>query len=102
MKELRAAILRMHSLEHKQQEIAEALHIPQQTVSYAMRCGTIEDWPGRGRKKTARTKENLRKIKAKIQRNPSSRKSSKRKLAKAYGISPTSVLTIAELFLTTL
>ena len=92
LKELRAAILRMHSFGHKQQEIADALHISQQLVSKAIRRGTTEDRPGRGRKRTARTRENVRKIKAKIKRNDSSRRNSKRKLAKAYGVSPSSAL----------
>lgn len=87
LKDLRAAILRMHSFGHKQQEIVDALHISQQLVSKAIRRGIVEDRSGRGRKRTARTPENIRKIKAKIKRNPSSRKNSKRKLAKAYGIS---------------
>lgn len=87
MKELRAAILRMHAFGHNQREIEEALHIPQQTISYAILRGTVEDRPGRGRKRTARTKENIRKIKAKIQRNPSSRKNSSRKIGHACDIS---------------
>ena len=56
LKELRPAILRMHSFGHKkQQEIADALHISQQLVSKAIIRGTVEDRPGRGRKRMART-----------------------------------------------
>ena len=36
LKELRPAILLMHSFGHKQQEIADALHISQQIVSKAI------------------------------------------------------------------
>ena len=91
LKELRPATLRMHSFGYKQQEIADALHISQQLVSKAIIRGTIEDRPGRGRKRTARTRENILKIKRKIQRNSSSRKSSARKMAHAHRISPMSV-----------
>ena len=91
LKELRPAILRMHSFGHKQQEIADALHISQQLVSKAIIRGTVEDRPGRGRKRTARTRENILKIKRKIQRNSSSRKNSARKMAHAHRISPMSV-----------
>ena len=65
LKELRPAILRMHSFGHKQQEIADALHISRQLVSKAIIRGTVEDHSGRGRKRTTRTLEN--KIKRKIQ-----------------------------------
>ena len=82
LKELRPAILRMHSFGHKQQEIADALHISQQLVSKAIIRGTVEDRPGRGRKRTARTRENILKIKRKIQRNSSRH---------AHRISPMSV-----------
>uniref|UniRef100_A0A914DM26 Transposase n=1 Tax=Acrobeloides nanus TaxID=290746 RepID=A0A914DM26_9BILA len=75
----------MHSFGHKQQEIADALHISQQLVSKAIILG---DRPGRGRKRTARTRENILKIKRKIQRNSSSRKNSARKIAHAHRISP--------------
>ena len=91
LKELRPTILRMHSFGHKQQEIADALHISQQLVSKAIIRGTVEDRPGRGRKRTARTRENILKIKRKIQRNSSSRKNSARKMAHAHRISPMSV-----------
>ena len=87
MKELRAAILRMRSYGDSMGEIAKNLRIPKATVQKAIQRGTVEDRPGRGRKRMARTPENTRKIKAKIQRNSSSRKNSKRNLGKVYGIS---------------
>jgi len=86
MKELRAAILRMRSYGDSMGEIAKNLRIPKATVQKAIQRGTVEDRPGRGRKRTPRTPENIRKIKAKIQRNSSSRKNSKRNLGKVYGI----------------
>ena len=95
LKELRPAILHMYSFGHKQQEIADALHIAQQLVSKAIIRGTVEDRP-RGRKRTARTRENILKIKRKIQRNSSSRKNSARKMAHAHRISPMSVRILAE------
>ena len=90
MKELRATILRMHSFGHSRREIATALHISQPTVHKAIHWGTVEDRPGRGGKNKVRTPENLRKAKARLRRNPSSRKNSVRKLDKALGISPKS------------
>lgn len=74
----------MHGFGDTQQKIADALRIPRETVRDAIQRGTIEDRKGRGRKRTARTPENIRKIKAKIQRNPSSQKNSARKLEKTY------------------
>uniref|UniRef100_A0A914DCN6 Homeodomain-like DNA binding domain-containing transcription factor n=1 Tax=Acrobeloides nanus TaxID=290746 RepID=A0A914DCN6_9BILA len=73
-------------------EIDRLLGINKATVSRAIQrfeeTGSNIDRPGRGSKRSARTRENIRKIKAKIQRNPSSRKNSTRKIASAYGISP--------------
>uniref|UniRef100_A0A914CK65 Uncharacterized protein n=1 Tax=Acrobeloides nanus TaxID=290746 RepID=A0A914CK65_9BILA len=42
----------MHSFGHKQQEIADALHISQQLVSKAIIRGTVEDRPGHRAKET--------------------------------------------------
>ena len=63
MKELRAVILRMRSYGDSMGEIAKNLRIPKATVQKAIQRGTVEDRPGRGRKRTARTPENIRKIK---------------------------------------
>ena len=84
---LREAILRMHGFGDTQRKIAEALRIPQSTVNDAIQRGTIEDKKGRGRPRTARTPANMRKIKGRIQRNPSSRKNSTRKMAASMGTS---------------
>ena len=59
MKELRPAILRMHSFGDSERTIAEALRIPKTTVHRTIQRGTVEDREGRGRKKTARTPENV-------------------------------------------
>ena len=65
-KGLREAILRMHAFGDTQQKIADALRINQSIVCRAIHRGTIEDRAGRGRKRTARTRKNIRKVKAKI------------------------------------
>ena len=88
---LREAILRMHGFGDTQRKIAEALRIPQSTVNDAIQRGTIEDKKGRGRPRTVRTPTNMRKIKGRIQRNPSSRKNSTRKMAAAMGTSKDTV-----------
>src|SRR3954466_2520024 len=91
MKEFRAAIIRMHERGTGNSEIGRLLGKHEATVRKAIKrfeeTGSNNDRQGRGRKRTARTPENIRKIKAKIKRNPSSRKNYKRKLVKAYGIS---------------
>ena len=86
MKELRAAILRMRSFGDSLEKIAKDLRIPKATVQKAIERGTIEDRPGRGRKKTARSKKNIRRAKQMIQRNPTTKANSARKLAKKLGI----------------
>ena len=55
MKELRAAILRMRSYGDSMGEITKNLRIPKATVQKAIQRGTVEDRPGRRRKRTART-----------------------------------------------
>lgn len=94
MSELRPAIIRAHEQGRGVREIARFLNIEPMTVSRTIKrfeeTGSNKDRPGRGRKKTARTPENVRKIKAKIKRNPSSRKNSARKLGISYGISKNS------------
>ena len=86
MKELCAAILRMHSFGDSLGKIAKDLRIPKATVQKAIERGTIEDRMGRGRKKTARSKKNIRRAKQMIQRNPTTKANSARKLAKKLGI----------------
>ena len=87
MKELRAAILRMRSFGDSMGKIAKDLRISKATVQTAIERGTIEDRPGRGRKKTARSQQNIRRAKAMIQRNPTTKANSSRKLVKKLGIS---------------
>ena len=85
--ELRGAILRMHEFGDTERKIAEALRISQSTVHDAISRGTIEDKKGRGRKKTARSKKNIQRVKGMIKRNPSTKANSSRKLAKKLGVS---------------
>lgn len=95
MKDLRPAIIRAHNRGKKQNEIADFLGISQGTVSKAIKrfeeTGSNQDRAGRGRPRKARTPINKRKIKGRIQRNPSSRKNSTRKMAAVVGISKSSV-----------
>ena len=95
---LRDAIIRAHNRGKKVMEISEFLGIPHPTVSKTIKrfeeTGSNKDRPGRGRKLTARTPANKRKIKGRIQRNPSSRKNSARKMGAALGISEGSVRNI--------
>ena len=88
-KELRGAILRMHEFGDTERKIAEALRISQSTVHDAISRGTIEDKKGRGRKKTARSKKNIQRVKGMIKRNPSTKANSSRKLAKKLGVGKT-------------
>jgi predicted XRE-type DNA-binding protein len=78
-----------------ERKIGELLDVPKSTVHNTIarfkETGTDERKPGSGRPRTARTLANKQKIKAKIKRNPNSRKNSSRKMAKALGISATSV-----------
>src|SRR6185312_5435958 len=86
MKELRAAILRTRSFGDSMGKIAKDVRISKATVQTAIERGTIQDRPGRGRKKTARSQQNIRRAKAMIQRNPTTKANSTRKLGKKLGI----------------
>ena len=57
MKELRPAILRMHSFGDSERTIAEALRIPKTTVHRTIQRGTVEDCEGCGRKKNKEARE---------------------------------------------
>ena len=98
MKEFRQAIIRMHENGVGNREIARLLSISEATVRKAIKryeeTGSYEDRSGRGRKKEARSKKNIQRAKGMIQRNPTTKANSKRKLAKKLGVSPTSALTI--------
>ncbi len=88
--DLRGAILRMHAFGDTQQQIAKALRINQSIVCRAIQRGTIEDRAGRGRKKTARSKTNIKRAKGMIRRNPTTKANSVRKMAKKLGVKRTS------------
>ena len=65
-------------------EIARYLGISPNTVSLAIKrfeeTGSNKDRPGRGRKKTARSKENIQRTKGMIRRNPTTKANSTKKL----------------------
>ena len=90
MKDFRPAIVRMHENGVSNHEIARLLTIPRSTVIKHIRryeeTGSNEDRPGRGRKKTARSKKNIQRAKGMIKRNATTKANSKRKLAKKIGV----------------
>ena len=87
MKKLRAAILRMRSFGDSMGKIAKDLRITKATVQHAIERGTVEDRPGRGRKKTTRSKQNIQRAKGMLKRNPTTKANSTRKLAKKLDVS---------------
>ena len=97
MAELRPAIIRLFEQGKSGRKIAESLNIPARTAQAVIKCfietGSYNDKARSGRLRTARTPANKRKIKSRIQRNPSNRKNSTRKLGKAIGISHETVRT---------
>jgi len=76
-------------------DIGELLDVPKSTVHNVIarfkETGTNERRAGSGRPRTARTVRNMRRIIARIGRNPNSRKNSLRKMGKALGIGRMSV-----------
>ena len=98
MAELRPAIIRLFEQGKSGRKIAESLNIPARTAQAVIKrfkeTGSYNDKARSGRPRTARTPANKRKIKSRIQRNPSNRKNSTRKLGKAIGISHETVRTI--------
>src|SRR5687768_1118912 len=92
MKELRAAVVRLFEEGKSKAYISRLLKVPVTTVKRDIQrfkeTGNNNDRPGRGRKKTANTISNRKKIKRMIERNP---KRSARKLAKVIKISTTTV-----------
>ena len=98
MKDFRPAIVRMHENGVSNHEIARLLTIPRSTVIKHIRryeeTGSNEDRPGRGRKKTARSKKNIQRAKEIIKQNATTKANSKRKLAKKLGVSRESALRI--------
>ncbi|CAG0900337.1 unnamed protein product [Darwinula stevensoni] len=91
IKSNRDVIVRLFQEGIKQSDIARSLNLSRQLVSKAIKrykeSGSNNDRPGRGRKRSANTAANRRKIKGRIQRNP---RLSARKIAKAVGISKSS------------
>uniref|UniRef100_A0A914E6N4 Paired domain-containing protein n=1 Tax=Acrobeloides nanus TaxID=290746 RepID=A0A914E6N4_9BILA len=95
MADQKKSILKLSEKGNSERKIAKLLDVPKLTVHRVIarfnETGSFKRKPGSGRPRTARTKANKAKIKGRIQRNPSSRKNSTRKLGKALGIGPTSV-----------
>uniref|UniRef100_A0A915D0E1 Transposase n=1 Tax=Ditylenchus dipsaci TaxID=166011 RepID=A0A915D0E1_9BILA len=89
------AIIKLNQKGKSEREISELLDVPKTTVHKIIvkynETGTTDRRRGCGRPRTARTPANKRKIKERIQRNPSSRKNSKRKMAAVLGIGRESV-----------
>uniref|UniRef100_A0A915EMH1 Transposase n=1 Tax=Ditylenchus dipsaci TaxID=166011 RepID=A0A915EMH1_9BILA len=89
------AIIKLNQKGKSEREISELLDVPKTTVHKIIvkynETGTTDRRRGSGRPRTARTPANKRKIKERIQRNPSSRKNSKRKMAAVLGIGRESV-----------
>ena len=87
---LREAIIRAHERGKTVMEIVDFLGISQSTVSKAIKrfeeTGSNEDRPGRGRKKSARSKENILRAKGMNKRNPTTKANSARKLGKKLGV----------------
>uniref|UniRef100_A0A914EBS3 Transposase n=1 Tax=Acrobeloides nanus TaxID=290746 RepID=A0A914EBS3_9BILA len=79
-------------------EIADFLGISQSTVSKAIKrfeeTGSNEDRPGRGRKKSVRSKRKILRTKGMIKRNPTTKANSARKLDKKLGVDRMSAWTI--------
>ena len=94
MKDLRAGIIRLLQQGKNSEEIGKLLGISPRTARKVItrfnETGSYEDRPRSGRPITARTPVNKRKIKGRIQRNPSSRTNSTRKMGAALGISKSS------------
>lgn len=95
MKEYRGGIIRLFEQGKSGYQIAKDMNLNVNSVNKIIKryreTGSFEDRPRSGRPKTARTPINKRKIRGRIQRNPSSRKNSTRKMGAAVGISEASV-----------
>lgn len=96
--EFRPAIIRMHENGKSMNQIAKDLGISRCAVQKAVKrfeeTGSNKDRPGRGRKKTARSKKNIQRAKGMIKRNPKTKANSTRKLAKKLGVTQTQALQI--------
>ncbi len=87
MKEVRLAVIRLFQEGRSKAEISRLLQVPETTVRRDIKryqeTGSNNDRAGRGRKRTANTAVNRRKIRQRIQTNP---RRSARKLAKDIGM----------------
>ena len=91
MAEMRPAIIKLHEKGFSTRKIGELLDVPQRTVVDDIKrykeTGSNEDRKGRGRKKEARNRRNVQRGKGMIQRNPTTKENSTRKLAKKLEVS---------------
>lgn len=88
--EFRPAIIRLHENGKSMNKIAKDLGISRCAVQNAVKrfeeTGSNEDRPGRGRKKSARSKKNIQRARRMIKQNPTTKANSTRKLAKKLGV----------------
>ena len=86
MKEFCPAIIRMHANRYSVREIAEILSAPKSTVHDDIKrfeeTGLNADRAGRVKTSKVRTEENIEKVARLIEKDPSSKVNSSRKLAK--------------------
>ena len=87
MTELRPAIIKLHEKGKSLKEIEELLDVSKLTVQYHIKCyeetGSHKNKPKGRPEKSARNRKNIQRAKGMIQRNPSSKVNSTRKLAKS-------------------
>ena len=91
---MRPALIKLHDKGYSTREIEQLLDVSQSSVSRHIKryeeTGNHKDREGRGRKKTARSKRNIQRAKGMIQRNPTTKANSSRKLAKKLDVSEAS------------
>ena len=91
---MRPAIIKLHEKGYSTREIEQLLDVSQSSVTRHIKryeeTGNHKDREGRWRKKTARSKKNIRRVKGMIQRNPTTKANSSRKLAKKLDVSEAS------------
>ena len=91
---MRPSIIKLHEKGYSIREIEQLLDVSQSSVSRHIKryeaTGNHKDREGRGRKKTARSKRNIQRAKGMIQRNPTTKANSSRKLAKKLDVSEAS------------
>ncbi|PAV93597.1 hypothetical protein WR25_12821 [Diploscapter pachys] len=91
----RPIIIILHQTGHQTKDIVKLLKISrtmvQKTVKRFKEIGSTADRPGRGRKRSARTEQNKKKLREMVRRNP---RRSMRKMTKKLKIDEKSVRTI--------